>query len=492
MKFSAIFLSTVLMILGILLFESCDKDSLIPAGNAGFPLEVQKIFATKCATSGCHNDLSSKNAAGLNLTSWENLVYEGGVSGSVVIPFRPEFSSLFQFINSYPDLGLTAEPQMPLNGDVLSREEVLTIKNWILEGCKSIDGEIPFQEGFLQRKKVFVANQGCDVVAVIDAESKLVMRYVDVGNKPGKIETPHFMSMSADGQFYYICFTEGDVIQKIDAATGALLGEAQIGTGAWNVVKLSPNGKVAFVSDLSNNGRIARVNTETMTLEQMYSGSNLFTFPHGIESTASGDTLYITAQYGNTFYRFIPAAFNNKAFSLVKGQSPNTISNTYDPHEIIFSPDRSKYFFSCQSSNEVRVFDAKNDTLLKVIDVGRLPLEFTISKKKNLLFVSCSEEPNPNFPSLKGCVDVIDLNSLTMTKRLFGKFFQPHGMVVDESRNQLYVASRNADPTGPPPHHVSECGSRNGYFQVIDINTWQVIRSAVELSVDPYAMIITP
>jgi DNA-binding beta-propeller fold protein YncE len=474
----------------LLFFYSCKKDPQILNTKGGFPTEVQRIFENKCATAGCHNDKSFQNAAGLNLTSWSNLVYKGGVSGSVVIPFRPEFSSLFQFINSYEDLGLSAEPQMPINGDKLTREEVLTIKSWIEDGCKNDQGEIPFDYDFTTRKKVFISNQGCDVVAIIDDKTKLIMRYITIG-KTDAIETPHFLDMSGDGRFWYACFTAGEVVQKFETSTGKMVGEVQLGEGAWNVIKLTDDGNTAYVSDLSG-GRIAKINTQTMSLDFMYANNpKLFDAPHGIEISATGDTLYVTSQFGNTFYRFIPGAFRNDAISLVKGQAPNFASNTYDPHEVIFSPDRSKYFFTCQSSNEVRVFDASADTLLKVIPVGKFPLEFAISESKNLLFVSCSEEPNPTFPILKGSVDVIDMGTLENVKTLFGKFFQPHGMIVNDASDELYVASRNAESSGPPPHHVSECGSRNGYFEVFDINTWEQTVSPQELSVDPYAVIIS-
>ncbi len=484
-------LTLAVMCFGVILFlYSCNKDPKVLDASVGFPPEIQRIFQNKCATAGCHNNKSFQNAAGLNLTSWSNLVYKGGVSGSVVIPFRPEFSSLFQFVNSYSDLGLTAEPQMPLNDDNLTREEVLTIKNWIINGCKNDKGEIPFKEGFETRKKVYIANQGCDVIAIIDAESKLIMRYITVG-KRNAIEAPHFLDMSKDGRYWYTCFTEGEVVQKFETSTGELVGEAQIGPGSWNVVKLTDDGNTAFVSDLNNNGRIARINTNSMTLTQMYQGANLFVFPHGIAVSSTGDTLYITAQNGNCFYRFVPGAFANQTISLVKGQTPNFTPQTYDPHEVIYSPDRSKYFFTCQSSDEVRVFDARTDTLLKVIPVGSFPLEFAISEKKNLLFVSCSEEPNPNFPTLKGSVEVIDINTLQVVGKLSGKFYQPHGMTVNDEADEVYVASRNAESNGPPPHHVSECGSRNGYFEVFSTNTLEIKVGAKELSVDPYAIFIT-
>ena len=412
------------MLASALFFYSCKKEATIVNGNTGFPNDIQRIFQNKCATAGCHNDKSFQNAAGLNLTTWENLVYKGGVSGSVVIPFRPEFSSLFQFCNTYDDLGLTADPTMPLNAEKLSREEILTIRNWIISGCKNRDGEIPFANDFGTRKKIYLSNQGCDVISVIDAQTKLVMRYLTIGKNPAMIEVPHFLTMSSDGQYFYACFTEGEYVQKYNAQNGELLGEVNIGTGSWNVVKLTPDNKTAYVSGLTNPGRLAKINTETMTLEFMFQGVGLFNNPHGIASTQTGDTLYITAQNGNFFYRFRPnVVAAPDEISLVKGETPNTITGRYDPHEVQFSPDYSKYFFTCQASDEVRVFDATADTLLKVIPVGKFPLEFAISENKNLLFVSCSEEPNPTFPSLKGSVDVIDLNTLSVVNTINGKFF---------------------------------------------------------------------
>ncbi len=482
----------LLAIFSMLIFYSCKKDPRVSKGISGFPSEIEEIFETKCAVSGCHNDKSFQNAAQLNLTTWDNLVYEGGVSGSVVIAYKPEFSSLFQFCNTYEDLGLTALPSMPLNADPLTRDEVVALKKWITEGCKNDQGEVPFASDYTSRKKVFFTNQGCDVTTVIDAETKLAMRYFNVGNKPG-IEVPHNMTMSSDGQFIYMCFIDNNIVQKYSVADNSLVGEVELGVlGSWNVIKLNADNSKAFVSDLNDPGKLAVVNTSSMTMETVYQGPGLFSNPHGVAVKGQGDTIYITAQNGNFFYRFIPAIFSNVKFTVVPGQAISTAPGTYDPHEIIFSPDQSMYFLSCQASNEVRVFKASNDSLIKVINTGIEPLEFAFSENKNYLFVSCSETPNPNFIGLKGSVEVIDLSTLTIVKTLYSKFFQPHGMIVDESRNELWVGSRNSDVSGPAPHHVSECGGRNGYFEVIDIDTWQTVRGASELSVDPYSAVITP
>ena len=108
---------------------SCTRDApAVDLEAGGYPNEIGKIFLSKCAVSGCHNDISKEAAGGLSLTSWSKL-FEGANGSAVVIPYRQDFSSLMYFINTYPDLGPALEPQMPIEGTALTREEVITIRD---------------------------------------------------------------------------------------------------------------------------------------------------------------------------------------------------------------------------------------------------------------------------------------------------------------------------------------------------------------------------
>ncbi|MBL7765159.1 MAG: hypothetical protein JNJ58_03625 [Chitinophagaceae bacterium] len=468
--------------------QTACKRMIDPSFNAsGYPPAIEKIVVKKCATSGCHNDISYTNAGNLNLTTWDNMM-KGAVNGSVVIPYSPKQSSLLQFVNTYSDLGVTISPSMPLNASPLSREDVLVIRDWIQHGCPDVNGKIPFDDNYANRPKTYLTNQGCDLVSIIDVESQLVMRYVSVGHDPNQVELPHNVKVSPDGRYWYVCFSNGAYFQKFDSRTDQLVQEVNITQGLWNVVKISGDGNLAYISDLTNNGRIVVVDLVQMKVKATYSGSGLLIFPHGIALSQTGDTIYATAQYGNMIYRIIPALPQIDAISLQPGQPPVTTAQLLDPHEVIMSPDYSKYFVTCQTSNEVRVMDARTDTLLKVIPVGIWPLEFAISKNQNLLFVTCQEDQNPVYPFFRGSIYVIDMNTLTVVHKIYEKFFQPHGLAVHEGSSLLFVGSRNADPNGPAPHHVSECAGRNGFYHAIDILNWQSKRPASEVSVDPYSM----
>lgn len=175
--------------LAVLCFASCKHSPqyttpVTPEDN--FPPEIGKIITTKCATAGCHNAASYQTSGGgLLLDSWQHL-FDGGNTGAVIVPFSAENSSLLYFTNTHEDLGPIPpdEMKMPLNSPPLSREEYMTLRDWVMAGAPDKNGNIPFASNAATRQKVYVLHQGCDYVSVIDAEKNVVMRCIPVGILP--------------------------------------------------------------------------------------------------------------------------------------------------------------------------------------------------------------------------------------------------------------------------------------------------------------------
>jgi YVTN family beta-propeller protein len=467
-------------------FTACNRTD--PAFNdTHFPADIDEVMRNKCATAGCHNNESFQNAAGLNLSSYEKL-FEGASNGSVVIPYSPEPSSLMQFVNTYSDLGLMNLPSMPLNQANLTRTEVLLLRQWISNGCPNKAGIIPFATQVQSGSKAYITNQGCDVVSVVDAATSLVVRNVKVGHTDGQIEVPHNIKLSSDKKYWYVCFANGNYVQKFDAQTDQLVAEVNVGQGAWNVITLSSDNKKAFVSSLEGNGKLVALDLSRMQITSVYDSPGLFSFPHGMAYSPTNDALYVTAQNGNMLYKLIPATNQLSKISLVKNVAPVETNGGIEPHFILCSPNNSSYYITCQRSNEVRVM--QHDTLSAIIPVGSFPLEMCFSPKRNLLFVSCEEDVNADYPSFKGSVYVIDINTNQVVRKIAEPFFQPHGIAVDDKNDVLYVASRNVSPAGPAPHHKSSCNGTNGFYHTIDINTWKVKAKGYEISVDPYSVVV--
>ncbi|MBP6723143.1 MAG: hypothetical protein KA239_12495 [Bacteroidia bacterium] len=445
--------------------------------ESGYPKEVDAIITAKCSISGCHNDKSKGAAAGLALETWDHL-FEGSRGGAVVIPFRSDFSTLFYYVNTDSTLGLTLLPTMPIGRPALSRSEVLTLRDWIDQGAPDKNGFVKFSDN-PARKKFYVANQGCDVVTVFDAASMLAMRCVNVGNSAA-IESPHMLKVSEDNQFWHTVFLTGHYFQTYSVAENALVSEVNIGSGNWNTFSLSSDGKSAYVIDFSG-GTIAIVDLPNATAQTIFG----FTNPHGSALNPNNDTLYIVKQTQSGLYKLDVA--NLTGFDEIDLVQSFPASQELRPHEIAFSPDGTKYFVTCQSTNEVRVVSAANDSVIAAIPVGIFPQEMAFSLTHPYLFVSCMEDVGSN-PDQVGSIAIINYQTNTFVKKLYAGY-QSHGIAVDDANNRAYISNRNVSFLGPAPHHSSICGGRNGNVTAIDLNTLELVPDfQAEVSVDPYGI----
>jgi len=468
-----------------LLFFSCKRDTAWYTAS-GYPKPVSDIIMTRCSVSGCHNDQSYQASGGLNLSTWNHL-FEGGNGGSVAIPYRDDQSWLQFFINTNPANGTMLTPTMPNGSNPLSAADQAVLAQWINAGAPNYQGQVAFASDPV-REKYYVVNQGCDVVTVFDAHTKLAMRYIDVGIT-GSIEGPHDILVSPDNQYWYVVFfANGTVIQKFRCSDDVLVGNITVPAGSWSTLEISADGSRGFAVDY--NGSVAYLDLDHLHLLDYYSGGTQFTRPHGLAASADFKTMYVTEEYGNHIFRVAVDGQNITNIGFPIPLSANA-SDSLDPHQIIFSPDFSKYFVSCQLSNEVRVMDAATNTLIQAIPVGTKPQEFAVSKTHPYLFVTCMEDGSA-FPKSKGSVYVINYNTLQVVKVLQdGMLYQPHGIQVDDENGWVIIPNTNANPNGPAPHHVSYCGGRNGFVRLVDLNTLGFLPDyKAEVSVNPYEVAV--
>ncbi len=453
-----------------------------PDTISGYPLAIEQIVVNRCATAGCHNQASYQNAGGLLLDSWENMM-KGGNNGSVIVPFSPGNSPLLFFINTHEALGPVAVPTMPLNQSPLTQDEYMMIASWVANGAPNKDGEVAFSSNPATRQKIYMTMQGCDQIAVVDAETRLVMRYIPIGVNPNQIESAHRVNFSPDGKYAYACFSaDGTHLQKIDVDRDSVIAEVNIGSGSWNVLVLSEDGNKMIVSD-TKNGSLVIVDAVSMT-ETRRIKDNSIVQPHGIVADSTFSVFFVTSQSGNTIMKIIPHLGQIKKVPLDNNPAHHNVG-TLDPHEIMMTPDYSRYFATCESSDDVRVMDVAGDSLLKIIPVGKKPQELAISRTKPYVFVTCMEDVS-NVPGHKGSVYAINYNTYQVT-RIDGPFYEPHGITVDDKNGTFYVLSRNTMTNGPAPHHTSSCGGRNGYYHVYDLNTFERLPKRYEVTVDPYS-----
>jgi DNA-binding beta-propeller fold protein YncE len=468
-----------------------------PTSDGNYPAEVAKILVSKCTYSGCHNQASYQNAAGLLLDTWEHL-FKGSVSGAEVVAYSTAYSPLLYYCNTDTTLGLIVKvPGHPPTDTPLTHAEYITLYNWIAKGAPDKNGNIPFASDPDTRQKWYCSIAGCNLIAVIDVKSRVIMRYIPVG--VGSDKSLHDFEISADGRYGYMSFYNGSYVQKIDTRSDTVVGSVNIGglaiggSGNWSVVSLSPQDTAIMVTGWIAAGCIVNINATNMTVNARLSvdalkgNTDLFPYPHGIASNATYDTFYATLQTDVIKY-----AFN----SLGVISYHKNISASGSPHQVEMSPDFSKYFVTCPdqvnpAANTVRVYDAHTDTLLKSIAVGYIPQEMAVSESKGYLFVTCMEDAaNPRRGS-RGSVYVINYNTLDVVSILYGDFFQPHDIAIDEVNGLVFIPSRNVSTDGPAPHHATACAGRPGWYTIYDLNTLTPLdNKRYDTPVDPYVCAI--
>lgn len=474
----------LILIVFSIVFFSCKKDERL-YDDGGFPKDIAKIMASKCATSGCHNDASAAGAGGLNLSSWEKM-FQGSRSGSVIIPYRSDFSSLMYFVNTYEDLGLSNQPTMPLYAEKLSREEIIKLKNWIDNGAQNANGKVKFS-GSSNRKKFYVVNQGCGVVTVFDSETSLPMRYITVKD-PGTSETPHQIKVSPDGKYWTVCFIQGQYLKVYETANDQLVAKIPIGSGDWNTMSITPDSKHCFVVDWSTGGKVAKCNLQTMQRTDSIQYPHL---PHGSAISPDGNWLYLTATGGNYLYKIDVNDFLNYDYVSLNPLQPGGLaSNFFNPHEIWFSPDGSKYAVSCSGNADsgdmsVKIFKSANDSLLFSVPLLAGAYELAWSNN-NILFVTSYEG---SFNGFDGYLALVNPSNGTLIKYM-ATGTQPHGIAINEQMGLVYVANRNVSSSGQVPHHSSVCGGKNGSVVFISLTSLLLTGRKVELSNDPYTIAI--
>ena len=479
--------SLILVLCPLVIFLAGCRAELDEPDYGGFPREVGEVLVQNCATSGCHDDASYLAEGRLSLSGW-NQMFQGSRAGAAVIPYDAAQSFLLYFINTDTNLGISQVPTMPLNMPPLSKDQYLLIKNWIEAGAPSADGKIMWSDNS-SRGKIYVVNQGCDQVAVLDRETRLVMRYVSVGSDPGLPESPHNIKVSPDGKYWYLVFiTANPYFERYDAATDLPAGRANIGVGSWNTLEITPDGQYAMLPNLSN-GTAVCVDLATMTPAAQY---NLGGSPHGVRFHPQGGAVYFTQQEGDVLTKLVYTDLLNpdriETVDLIQGIPKSNPSRALGPHEMLFSPDGQVYAVTCSYNDEIRFFQASNDSLLAVLPVGNYPVEMDATSSH--LFVTCMEDTtlNPGNPIRRGSVDVVRWSDYALETRVYTGF-QPHGISVDEPKGLVYVAHRNVSADGPAPHHSSNCGGRNGNITAIRLGSFDLLPNFKhELSADPYSV----
>lgn len=445
--------------------ESIDYDKIT---TIAYSEHIQPIFEQKCSSASCHNSVD--RASGLNLSAWETLIL-GSDFGEVVISGNATHSHMMEHLRGI------AQPRMPLGRDPLPDKVIDFIARWIDEGAKNDAGQRPY-EGITE--KAYVTNQGDDLISVIATEFNLVTRLIPVGNSPA-LDVPHNIWVDNQNKYLYATLITTGELWKFDVTTNRFLGKVNAGRSPANVV-ISPDGGKAYVTnwDVFNEGRSVQViDTATMTaIDELIVGLA----PHGINFSHDGQLIYITNYFSDSVSMVRADTHEEiERVPLAAGLNPNR-SAIYQPLQVVLTPDDRFAYVTCFSAEQVRVIDTASRTVIAVVPVGVRPFLLEVTPDGRFVYVA-------NQGSNDVTVIRVADNQVETTIES-ESFANPHGVAFSSDGRFAYITNENLDGNFAA-HHPTEGSGNPGNVQVVNTQTFQVVRT-IEVEADPTGVVILP
>lgn len=481
-------MKTVLSVLIILSFtiiflNGCADDNtqtpppLIDENNNGFAtFEVAKIFAENCTDAECHSGTAPQH--GLNLTSYSEMLKGSNgrdldssthnhpkanhvtvYGGEAVIPFDAEHSLLYNLITgNIEDQSL----RMPYGRAPLSDDQIEIIKNWINNGAKDNNGNIPFSSA---GDNVYICCQGSDQIYEIDKNYQLVSRIINVDYNATP-DAPHNIQMFGD--YVYVSLISTGRLLKINKNTNAIVGYAE-GIERAGMINISPDGKTAYVSRSSTSpgiyNSIYAVNTETMQVigELTIPVTGV---PHAIALTSDGAKIYV-------------ANMNKDRISIIDAHSFELIGDdivlsnggslVHEPMHIYLSPDDKYLYLNCRTSSKMLIIDTQSRTVVKEIDIDNHPMQSAISSDGNKIYTVSHHEPVITEITKSG-------NDWIITNKLRSEIFHHlYGAALSSDDRYLYVTCSNSEDDFKP-HYKIPGKDRPALLCIYDTSTNELVK----------------
>ena len=240
--------------------------------------------------------------------------------------------------------------------------------------------------------KLFVAAEGTDNVAVIDAQTNTWITNIDMGAG----STPHNPVVSPDNQYVWVTLKGTGEVAKIRVSDNTLVGTYSTGGASPVHLDISPDGNWVYIVNQGSD-QVVRMDTSTGVLD-------------------------------STSYTF--------------GGSP---SPNYTPHDINIGPD-GKVWVTDETKDWVTLLDTSLTGVFTTIDVGDRPIQVAFSVDGTQAFTTNYDDNTVSVLKVGDGINTgtygIDTTSFVMSDSgLMG----PMGAVVDPDGEGLWLSGTSGN-----------------------------------------------
>lgn len=463
-KFYNFFCSLMLL---VILVAGC-KDKVteqqppVDENNNGFATyKVASIFANNCAIAGCHKGPDAVH--NLSLESYSELmkgsigrpfndtthIHKSGSSenidvygGEALIPYHAEQSLLYNLITGNV---VDSTIRMPYKRPPLRAEDIQTIKEWIDDGAKDVNGNIPFRN---TDHKVYTCNQGSDQIYIIDTDAKLVSGILNADFNSTLIEAPHGIQLF--GGYYYFTEVAGQKLIKVDEATNTITGTVE-GIEKAGMVQITPDGSKAFVSRSSTSAPIYNIiysiNTDNMQIENEIN-LPVTGVPHAIAISHDAHTLYVANMSKDRIS--VVDAVNDEFIEdiVLQHEFPTPY---YEPMHMYISPDDRYLYVNCRTSSSILIVNTQTKLIVKEFPVPDHPMQGAVSSDGSKYYAVSHHYPYLSEITKSGNEWTIQEYEMEAFQHAYGCDLTPDGKYLyitcsnDENEFQPYFQIKGKD-----------------------------------------------
>ena len=472
----------LLIISGLILFYSCSDEPTGPSvdsTNNGFQSkEVAEIFAQNCNQSGCHGNSDPHH--NLKFTTYSEMIKgsigrplnghvdkisktahgDGVYGGSPIVPFNAEKSLVYNLLNGNIE---DQNQRMPYQRSALSQTQINTIKEWIDNGARDYNGNLPYTGG----EKIYVCNQGSDEIYEIDAQDKLASRIIDV-DFIAQTDAPH--NVQIRGGYYYVTLIASGRLLKIDASTNQLVGQVS-GLNNAGMIQITNDGKTAFVSRSSTAPSIYNIiyaiDTETMTKKADIS-LPVTGLPHAIWLTNDDKKLFVGNMTKDRISIVDVTTLEVIENDIVLSSSPDPV---HEPMHIYVSPDDKYLYVNCRKSSLMLIINLDTKQVIQQLAIKNHPMQSAVSSDGTKIYTVSHHEPIITEITKTG-------ESWSITREYTHEAFHHlYGADLSPDGKYLYVTCSNSDPAHPfEPHYKIPGKTRPSLVCVYDVTINEVVK----------------
>lgn len=417
----------------------------LPSRSEGaYPPDIQAIMAERCAS--CH--MGAGGADGLGLDSWEHLM-AGSTHGEAVIPFDPDNSLLLEIATKRVG---QPHPQ-ELDAATFSQDELVTLRRWIADGARSSAGEVPFADA---TQRLLVGSQDEALVTVIDMESNVVIRTIDL-QKLGFSATakPHHIVTEPDGSFFYVSLIADGKVLKFNSSY-ELVGQADFETPG--LMAIHPTQDLLYVgrsmAAVNPPMRIGEIQRSDMEIDEI---DVFFPRPHAIAVAPRGTHVY-TASLAENQVVTVNLDTQEAEFTAVAGPTHTFV-------QFATSPDGNTLVASTQLTGKLLVFDIGTSPIATLVDsiaVNAAPWHPAFTPDGRYVYVG---NKNAN------TVTAVDMTSRSVAAVIEGPgLAEPHGLAISPDGRYVYVSNSNLRGEYTPRHALGD-NELSGTVTVINTST---------------------